>query len=150
MDDGQKRELVKISYIIPEGDDYAGQVESLWAYSLGNHLYELQNIPFYAEHLNIEDVVFCEEPSDSLPVINRLIKWSGNRTLRVAFTDEAPDEKCIDIIWDLTQRNILYEIATYKGYMFNIEPENDYEWVLNFLKSKQEEGLLWLYEQSTT
>ncbi|MCI0554116.1 MAG: DUF4265 domain-containing protein [Anaerolineae bacterium] len=77
MDNGEKGELVKISYIIPEGDDYAGQVENLWAHSLGDHLYELQNIPFYAEHLNVEDVVFCDEPADSLPVINRLIKWSG-------------------------------------------------------------------------
>lgn len=149
MDNGKKGELVKISYIIPESDDYAGQVENLWAYSLGEHLYELQNIPFYAEHLNVEDVVFCDEPADSLPVINRLIKWSGNRTLRVVFTDEAPDENCVDIIWELAKRNILYEIVTHKRYMFNIEPKDDYKSALNFLRSKEEEGLLWLYEQST-
>ena len=150
MNEKEKQELVKISYMIPEGENYAGQVETLWAYSLGNHLYELQNIPFYAEHLNIEDVVLCNEPADSLPVINSLIKWSGNRTLRVAFTNEAPDEKCIDIIWELTKRNMVYEKATYKGYMFNIKPEHDYQWALNFLKSKEEDGLLWLYEQPTT
>lgn len=149
MDNGEKRELVKISYMIPEGDDYAGQVEILWAYSLGDQLYELQNIPFYAEHLNLEDVVFCDEPADSLPVINRLIKWSGKRTLRVAFADEAPDKKCVDIIWELAKNNILHEIATHKEQMINVESKNDYEWALNFLKMNEEEGLLWLYEQLT-
>jgi len=70
--------------------------------------------------------------------------------LRVAFTDDAPDETCIDIIWELTKRKIVYEKAAHKGYMFNIEPEHDYEWVLHFLRSKEEEGLLWLYEPPTT
>lgn len=150
MDNEEKRIPVKISYIIPEGQNYAGYIETLWAYSLGNQLYELQNMPFFAVHLNIDDIVFCDESADSLPIINRLIKWSGNRTLRVAFTDEATDEKCVDIIWELTKRNILHEIATYKGYMFTVESKNDYEWALNFLKEKEEEGLLWLYEQPTT
>ena len=150
MDDKEKQDLVKISYVIPEGDDYADQAETLWAYSLGDHLYELQNIPFYAEHLSVEDIVFCDEPVDSLPVIIRLIKWSGNRTLRVVFIDDAPDKIYVGIILELTKRNIFYEKAAYKRYMFNVEPENDYEWALNFLKSKEEEGLLWLYEQSTT
>lgn len=141
-----KRKLIKIRYVIPEGDAYAGRAEILGAHSLGDHLYELQNIPFYAEHLNFEDIVFCDESDDSLPVINRLIKRSGNKTLRIAFTDEAPDKKCVDIIWKLAKRKILYEIATHKGYMFNIRPEDDYEWTLNFLKAKEAEGLLWLYE----
>ena len=142
-----KRKLMKIRYVIPEGNAHAGRAEILGAHSLGDHLYELQNIPFYAEHLNFEDIVFCDESDNSLPVINRLIKWSGNRTVRVAFTDEAPDEKCVDIIWALAKRKILYEIATHKGYMFNIGPKNDYEWTLNFLRAKEEEGLLWLFEQ---
>ena len=141
-----KRKLIKIRYVIPEGNDYAGLEEILDAHSLGDHLYKLQNIPFYAEHLNFEDIVYCDESDDSFPVIKSLVRESGNRTLRVAFTDEAPDKNCVDIIWELVKRKILYEIATYKGYMFNIGPKNDYEWALNFLKKKEEEGLLWLYE----
>jgi len=74
MNEKEKQELVKISYLIPEGEDYAGKVETLWAYSLGDQLYELQNIPLYAEHLNVEDIVLCDESADSLPLINKLIK----------------------------------------------------------------------------
>ncbi len=31
--------------------------------------------------------------------------------------------------------------------MFNVPPTSDYTWAQSFLKSKEEEGLLWLYEQ---
>jgi hypothetical protein len=147
MTDNQEHKIVKILYVIPEGEDDAGQGEGLWAYSLGNQLYELQNIPVYAEHLNIEDVVFCDEPADNIPVIQKLIKRSGNRTLRVIFTDESPDDTCVDILRELSKRNILSEKAAHKRFMFNVGPDTDYDWALNYLKEKEEEGLLWLYEQ---
>ena len=31
--------------------------------------------------------------------------------------------------------------------MFNVPPTSDYTWAQSVLKSKEEEGLLWLYEQ---
>ena len=147
MTNGLKRELVKILYVIPEGEEDAGKSESLWAYSLGNQLYELQNIPVFAEHLNVEDIVLCDEPPNSIPIINVLSKPSGNRTLRVIFTNEVPDDECSNIVRELVQREILYETPIQKRYMFNVEPRNDYEWAVSFLRSKEEAGLLWLYEQ---
>ena len=89
----EKRELVKILYIVPEGEEDAGKGESLWAYSLGNQLYELQNIPVNAEHLNVEDIVRCEESNNSRPIIKVLVKKSGNRTLRVI------SKKKFQMIW---------------------------------------------------
>jgi hypothetical protein len=53
--------LVKILYVIPEGEEDAGGAEGLWAIPLGNQLFELQNIPVYAEYLNVEDIVFMVE-----------------------------------------------------------------------------------------
>lgn len=140
--------LVKILYIIPEGEEGAGQGESLWAYSLGNQLYELQNIPVYAAHLNVEDIVRCDEPLDTIPIIQELVARSSNGTLRLIFKDETPDDICIDIIREVNQRNILCEKVATKQFMFNIPPTSDYAWAQDFLKTKEEEGLLWLYEQA--
>lgn len=148
MTDNQDRQLVKIVYIIPETEEDAGLAEGLWAYPLGNQLYQLQNIPVYAEHLNVEDIVRCEEPPDARPVIQEVVEWSGNRTLRVIFQDEAPDETCVDIIWELAQHGIQYEKPVFKRYMFNVTPHQDYNWVRDFLQTKEEEGLLWLFEQT--
>jgi len=147
MADNKERKLVKILYIIPEGEEDAGQAEGLWAFSLGNQLYELQNIPVFAEHLNVEDIVHCDEPADTKPIIRELVARSGNRTLRVIFRDETPDETCIDIIWELIQHGIAYEKSASKSYSFNVAPKDDYIWARDFLRAKDAEGLLWLYEQ---
>lgn len=148
MPEKRDASLVKILYIIPEGEEDAGQGESLWAYPLGNQLYELQNIPFHAEHLNVEDIVRCSEPPDTKPVIQELVKRSGNRTLRVIFRDETPDDTCVDIMWELRQRDIASEKVAHKRFMFNVPSTSDYDWARDFLKMKEHQGLLWLYEQA--
>lgn len=140
--------LVKILYIVPEGEKDAGQGESLWALPLGNQLYELRNIPFHAEYLNVEDIVRCSEPPDTKPVIRELVKRSGNRTLRVIFRDETPDDTCVDIMWELRQRGIVGEKVAHKRFMFNVPPTSEYGWASDLLHAKEQEGLLWLYEQA--
>jgi len=137
----------KILYIVPDNDEDAGTGESLYAYSLGNQLYELQSVPFYADHLNLEDIVRCDEPAETMPVIRELFKRSGNRTMRVIFRDETPDDTCVDIIWELGQRKIFSEKVAHKRFMFNVPPTSDYTWAQNFLRDKESAGLLWLYEQ---
>lgn len=141
--------LAKVFYIVPEGEEDEGRGESLWAYSLGDQLYELQNIPVYAEHLNIGDVVQCRESNDTLPVIQKLIRKSGNRTLRVIFREEITAEEAVDlVIIPLTEKGISYEKAVQRHYMFHVPANSDYEWAVNLLRQKDLEGLLWLYEQN--
>src|SRR5690349_1725335 len=123
-DDAVKQ--AKILYIVPEDQDDAGESESLWSHSLGDQLYELQNIPFYAEHLNLEDIVRCDESVDGLPVIQELVRRSGNRTLRVIFREEAPEEICVDILWELGKQKIFSEKVTDRRFMFNVPPTSDY------------------------
>ncbi|MBD1864417.1 MULTISPECIES: DUF4265 domain-containing protein [Trichocoleus] len=137
----QEPKLVKIVYILPEDDESAAG-EGLWAYALGDQLYELQNIPVCARHLNVEDIVRCEELPGERPLIKELVRRSGNQTLRVIFSDEAPEDDCVDIIIELRQRGIQYEKPAFKCYMFNIPPDSDYEWARDFLRAKEEEGLL--------
>lgn len=145
----KEKELTKIIYYVPEGEEAEGESESLWAYSLGNQLYELQNIPFFAEHLSVEDIVRCKETDDDLPVIEELVKRSGNRTLRVIFKDETPDNICIDIMKELRKHEIFSEKVSHKRFMFNIPPTSDYRWAQKFLSDKDDEGLLWVYEQES-
>ncbi len=148
MNNDRDPKLVKILYVIPDGEEDAGAGEGLWAYSLGNQLYELQNIPVFAEHLNVEDIVRCEEPSDSIPIIRELVKPSGNRTLRVIFQPDTPDDICVDIMRELSQKDIIPEKSAHKHFMFNVPSTSDYLWVRDYLRKKDAEGLLWLYEQS--
>ncbi len=143
-----KREpkLVKILYIVPDGEEGAGEEEMLWAHTLGKQLYELQNIPFSSFDLNVEDIVRCDERLFAMPIIREVVKRSGNQTLRVIFKTETSDDICVDIMRELKQRNIFSEKVTHKQFMFNIPPESDFSWVRDFLKEKENEDILWLYE----
>jgi hypothetical protein len=66
--------------------------------------------------------------------------------LRVEFKEETSAENVVDVIMKLRENKVLYEKASARRYMFNIEPSTNYENIRDFLKSKEEEGLLWVYE----
>ena len=68
----------------PDPDSDEAFVETLWAYSLGDDLYELNNIPFYPYGVSCGDIVRapyndCEE----FPTFEAVERKSGNRTVRV-------------------------------------------------------------------
>ena len=126
-----------------------GCIRQIWAYSLGKQLYELQNIPIYTENLNIGDVVRCHESTENLPIIDKLVQKGGNRTLRVIFREETSAEDAVDlVIMPLAEKGIDYEKAAQRHYMFNVPVNADYGWAVNLLRQKDNEGLLWLYEQN--
>lgn len=120
----------------------------MWSKPLGDNLYQLENIPEYVEDLNLNDVVICREEYDDFPVITEIFRRSGNRTLRVQFREETSAENAVDIIGNMRQKQVFYEKAGQGRYMFNIEPDTNYEIILDFLKSKEKEGLLWVYESA--
>lgn len=120
--------------------------EVLWAEPLGDKLYRLDNVPFYAFSLNVHDIVCCEQSEDDIPVFSELVKPSGYKTLRVIFCDETSEEDCIDIIHELHQQGIHDEKFYFKCYGFVVEPSQNYEAVCNYVRIKEEEGYLWLYE----
>ncbi len=51
--------------------------ESMWAEPLGNDLYKIENVPFYAYGLNYQDTVRATpESEDQIPEIRELVKKS--------------------------------------------------------------------------
>ena len=138
---------VKICYEFQaddEGNTFPDEI--VWAKPLGDNLYKVENVPENIEELNLHDVVKCKEESNQLPVIVEVVRRSGNRTLRVEFKEETSAENAVDVIMKLREKQVLYEKASARRYMFNIEPSTNYENIRDFLKSKEEEGLLWVYE----
>jgi hypothetical protein len=137
---------VKIRYVYqPENQESDDTPETIWAKNLGENLYQLENIP-YAEELNLHDVVRCQEKVDDIPSVIEVVRRSGNRTLRVEFRKEIAAEVAVDIILALKEKEIFYEKAGVGLYMFNVEPNKDYETARDFLRSKEKEDILWLYE----
>jgi hypothetical protein len=125
----------------PESTDF----EWIWAKRLRNKLYRIENVPFSGQ-LNLHDVVRCKDFPDDFPLVTEIISRSGNRAIRVEFKEETTAENAVDVIMELKAKKVFYEKAGRRIYMFNVEPNVNFESIQDFLKSKEAEGLLWLYE----
>ena len=73
--------LCKVVIALPE--DAPTPEETLWAERLGEQLYRLDNAPWYARGCALDDLVQCHEDAGRLPRFVRVVRPSGNRTLRI-------------------------------------------------------------------
>jgi len=60
--------------------------ESLWVRRMRGAEYEVRNIPYFAYNISLGDVVECRPDGDGIGLfVKRVIRKSGNRTVRVSF-----------------------------------------------------------------
>src|SRR6476620_6158325 len=75
----------KIALEGPQGD-----VETLWANVVGEDLYELDNLPWYAYNVSAGDIVEAHPDANGQLRVARIVRKSGNRTIRILL-DLTPD-----------------------------------------------------------
>ena len=128
----------KVLFRVPE-DDGSAQVETLWAKSLGGDQYKLDNSPFYAYSVSWEDIVYAPyDASEERPRFQRVVKKSGNRTVRVMFDPPVESGNPSDqMLQGLVALGCSYEGAN-RGYMsINIPPEVELQHVREYLIAKE-------------
>src|SRR5882762_1542525 len=77
--------LAKVLFRVPDAEGGAN-VETLWAFPVGEDRYRLDNLPFYAYSVSLHDVVLAPLDADEgFPTFSRVESKSGNRTVRVVF-----------------------------------------------------------------
>lgn len=75
----------KVLFRVPN-EDGTSEVETLWAYDLGNDRYKLDNLPFFAYSVSLHDIVLAPlNPVEGMATFERILSKSGNRTIRVIF-----------------------------------------------------------------
>ena len=117
--------------------------ESLWALPLGSDTYELSNVPFYAYDLNFLDVVEASAASpDVKPVIRRVVRRSGHRTLRVIFRESTPKRDRVPLLKSLGELDAYFERATRTLFAIDIEPQGDFQGVCDRLDAWERGDLL--------
>ena len=149
MSDPPERPLVKIQAEIAGLEGLDG--EPLWAEPLGDDLYRLESVPFYAYDVHFRDVVRAvpRASDDELPTVVEVIQPGGYKTLRVMFDmDMLPDE-IQHLLGALTDRQVEYEQGQGYFYALNVPPDADYEGVCRMLWSLENAGRL-NYETGTT
>ena len=127
----------KVLFRVPE-DDGSANVETLWATSLGEDEYKLDNSPFYAYSVSWEDVVYAPyDPNEKRAIFQRVLKKSGNRTVRVVFDATAEDGESPDeVLEGLLAIGCTYEGANRRYLSINIPPGVQLQDVRAFLIAK--------------
>lgn len=139
MDDSEA--LTKVHIDLP--NHWAAGGESIWAHPLGEDLYELRNVPFYAYDLNYLDVVRATSDGPALkPEVREVVRRSGHRTLRVVFEKEVPEERRLELLDGLARLRVSYEGATRIYFALDLEPGADEAAVREQLDASEQEGLL--------
>ena len=117
--------------------------ESMWARPLGDNLYELHNSPFYAYDLNYLDVVFALSDDPSMkPLVLRIERRSGHRTLRVILLPATPPLERTRILALLNESGATYENANSRLYSLDVRPDKSYDLVCEKLLELETAGLL--------
>jgi hypothetical protein len=133
--------LTKVYIDLP--NHWAVGGESMWAHPLGDDVYEIRNVPFYAYGLNFLDVVKAVPASPDLkPSVVSVVRASGHRTLRVMFPESTPESQCIPLLESLRDLGASLEGATKRFFAIDIETEGDYQGVCDRLFEWEKEGVL--------
>lgn len=96
-------------------------------------------MPFYAYGLSLGDRFLAEPTADDpRPHFRRLLKKSGNRTIRIIFDppiDKSPDSRAI--LDEIVSMGCTYEGANPGYIVVNIPPEADFERVCGYLTESE-------------
>ena len=134
-------ELMKLHIDLP--NHWATGGESLWVKPLGNDMYELDNVPFYAYGLNLGDVVRAEQIESSLkPQVVEVHSRSGHATLRVFFPKHLQNDRQAEILDSLAPHGVTAERATRSLVALDLAPGSSMSEVRRMLDELESDGLL--------
>lgn len=127
-------DLVKVGFVDEDGD-----VETLWARSVGPNAYRIDNVPFFQDGLSVADVVEAVADGDGMPYFTRVLRKSGHRTVRVMLEEPCTDE---DPFYSrLVQLGCGIERATPRFLALDVPPDADIESIARHLMTS---GVDWV------
>ena len=125
MDDASEPNA-KVVFRVP-ADDGTEDVETLWAFDLGNDKYRIDNLPYFAYGVSWNDIVFAPlDDEEERPTFQKVIEKSGNRTIRIFFEVAVEAGSASQILLDcLVALGCDFEGANKKFIVVNIPPDVD-------------------------
>jgi len=128
-----EEKLVKVVFTVEDGDDV--EVETPWAKQVGPNEYELDNLPWYAYGISCGDV-FEAFPTDydPRPHLKRVLRKSGNRTLRLILKPPANESaESMAVLTRVAELGCSYEGMDHSLIAINVPAEVDFAAVCAFL-----------------
>lgn len=135
--------MVKVFLRGSEPDD----VEGMWATQVGDHLYCLDNSPFYAYGVSWKDVVEARPDEDGVLEFDRVVEKSGHRTIRVILEKTSENESGKRILDRVVEMGCTYEGMNNKLICIDLPASVSLEKIAEFLT--EQEDLIWEYADPT-
>jgi hypothetical protein len=129
----------KVLFLVPSNDAGSNEadIETLWAWRLGEDKYKLDNLPYFAYSVSWEDIVYAPFNEDEgFPTFQKVIEKSGNRTIRFFFNNSPAKSHTQDILRELENLGCSYEGANDRFFCLNIPRKADLEAVASYLIEK--------------
>ena len=126
----------KVLFRVPSNDldSDEADIETLWAWRLGDDKYKLDNLPFFAYSVSWEDIVFAPfDEGEGFPTFQKVIEKSGNRTIRLFFEKPYAESRSQNMLKGLEDLGCSFERANKRFYCLNIPPDASLESVANYL-----------------
>lgn len=112
--------MVKVHIDLPNHWGTGG--EALWARSLGDDRYQIDNVPFFAYDLNFRDIVEAvADAPDLKPSVRRVLERSGHRTMRVMFSDKVALEERLRLLHSLAPLHVSFENNNSSHFALDLE-----------------------------
>ena len=119
------------------------ETETVWAIPQKKSLYKIVNTPFFAYGISWGDIIEAKPDSTGILIFNKIVKKSGNRTIRVADPkNDLPNE----LIEGAKKLGCSVEGANRKYICIDIPPKVEIERVINYLSSN---GYQWEHADPT-
>ena len=126
-------------------DDYPPvEWEELWAVSLGDGKYRIDNVPFYALGISSGDSVVAVSRDEKL-VVTEVVGTDGHSTLRIVVHDKSMTERIRD---ELKSAGCATELSNVPGFFsVDVPPHVDYSAISKLLSIYEEQEKIG-YEES--
>lgn len=132
------KDKVKIKIKNDEGD-----IETLWAKSLGEDKYKIENSPFFAYGISWKDIIEAHVGDSGILELKRVIEKSGHRTVRVISKENEIDK---DFIKELNNLGCSVEEANNKFIAIDIPEKVNLDAVIKYISKHTYE---WEYADPT-
>lgn len=141
--------LVKVRLPLSAQDHAHGvQAENIWTERLGPDSYRVDNIPFYAYGISLDDII-CAREQDGRLVFEAVLSHSGHSTYRVFINDKAGVESsAFNLRWRaLEQLGCSLEVAKKRWIAVDVPPQSDVFAVYRELELG-EQAAVWTFEEA--
>lgn len=114
----------KVLFRVEYDDSDEADIETLWAYDLGDDNYRLDNLPYFAYGVSWNDIVYAPyDPDEERATYKHVVSKSGNRTVRIIFDTPVEDgNKSQDLLDNLVEMGCQFEGANKVLIVVNIPP----------------------------